>query len=92
MYSLPTIPRKRPYYSEEIEPGKYDTTDARLTEAVTERNNLVSEKLGVEIKAVYTDNVTNTLREAMLVAEGGFDAAMPFLSGCAVPCAGRCLL
>ena len=75
---------EKTYYSEEIEPGKYDTTDARLTEAVTERNNLVSEKLGVEIKAVYTDNVTNTLREAMLVAEGDFDAAMPFLSGCAV--------
>ena len=75
---------EKTYYSEEIEPGKYDTTDARLTEAVTERNNLVSEKLGVEIKAVYTDNVTNTLREAMLVQEGDFDAAMPFLSGCAV--------
>ena len=57
---------QKTYYSEEIEPGKYTTTDAKLTEAVTERNNLVSEKLGIDVKAVYTDDVTTTMRQEML--------------------------
>ena len=74
---------QKTYYSEEIEPGKYTTTDAKLTEAVTERNNLVSEKLGIDVKAVYTDDVTTTMRQEMLAPSGTFDAAMPFLNGCA---------
>ena len=75
---------QKTYYSEEIEPGKYTTTDAKLTEAVTERNNLVSEKLGIDVKAVYTDDVTTMMRQEMLAPSGTFDAAMPFLSGCAL--------
>ncbi len=75
---------QKTYYSEEIETGKYTTTDAKLSDAVNERNNLVSEKLGIDIKAVYTDDVTATMRQEMLAPSGSFDVAMPFLSGCAL--------
>ena len=71
------------YFSEEIEPGLYSTTDAKLTEAVTERNNLVSEKLGIDVKAVPVDDVNTTLRQEILAPTGEFDIAMPFLSNCA---------
>ena len=65
------------YYSEEIEPDMYDTTDSTLNEAVKERNNYVSEQLGVEIKAVPVDNVGETLQNAITAGEGDFDIAMP---------------
>ena len=71
------------YFSEEIEPGLYSTTDAKLTEAVTERNNLVSEKLGIDVKAVPVDDVNTTLRQEILAPTGEFDIAMPFLGNCA---------
>ena len=71
------------YFSEEIEPGLYSTTDAKLTEAVSERNNLVSEKLGITVKAVPVDDVNVTLRQEILAPTGAFDIAMPFLSNCA---------
>ncbi len=48
------------YYSEEIEPDMYPTTDAKLNEAVAERNNLVSEKLGIDVKAVPVDDVASS--------------------------------
>ena len=72
------------YYSEEIEPDMYPTTDATLNEAVRERNNLVSEKIGVDIKAVPVANVQETVRQAMLAGDGDFDIAMPTLTSCAV--------
>ena len=65
------------YYSEEIEPDMYPTTDATLNEAVRERNNLVSEKLGIEIKAVPVANVQETFRQEALAPTGMFDIAMP---------------
>ena len=71
------------YYSEEIEPNLYSTTDAKLTEAVSERNNLVSEKLGIDVKAVPVDDVNATLRQEILAPTGEFDIAMPFLGNCA---------
>ena len=71
------------YFSEEIEPGLYSTTDAKLTEAVTERNNLISEKLGITVRAVPVDDVSATLRQEILAPTGEFDIAMPFLSDCA---------
>ena len=74
---------QKTYYSEEIEPGKYTTTDAKLTEAVTERNNLVSEKLGIDVKAVPVDDVASRLRQELLAPTGTFDIAMPTLSQCA---------
>lgn len=70
------------YYSEEIEPDMYNTTDSTLNEAVKERNNYVHEQLGVEIKAVPVDNVGETLQNAITAGEGDFDIAMPFISSC----------
>ena len=72
------------YYSEEIEPDMYPTTDATLNEAVRERNNLVSEKLGIEIKAVPVANVQETFRQEALAPTGMFDIAMPTFASCAV--------
>ncbi len=71
------------YYSEEIEPDMYPTTDAKLNEAVTERNNLVFDKLGIDVKAVPVDDVAATLRQELLAPSGTFDIAMPALSACA---------
>ena len=71
------------YYSEEIEPDMYPTTDAKLNEAVAERNNLVSEKLGIDVKAVPVDDVASRLRQELLAPTGTFDIAMPTLSQCA---------
>ena len=72
------------YYSEEIEPELYPNTDAKLNEAVTERNNYVAQQLGVEVKAVPVDDVLATMRQEMLVPSDTFDIAMPFLNACAV--------
>ena len=72
------------YYSEEIEPNLYSTTDAKLNEAVAERNNYVSEQLGVDVKAVPVDDVLAAVRQEMLAPTDTFDIAMPFLNACAV--------
>ena len=72
------------YYSEEIEPDMYETTDAKPNDAVSERNNYVSEKLGITVKAVPVDDVQETLRQELLVNTNAFDIAMPFLGACAV--------
>ena len=58
------------YYSEEIEPDMYPTTDAKLNEAVAERNNLVSEKLGIDVKAVPVDDVASRLPPKAAGADG----------------------
>lgn len=72
------------YFSEEIEPDLYPTTDTIISEAVRLRNDIIREKYGVEIKAVLCDNVNTTLKQQL---EGGgddcADAAMPFLINCA---------
>lgn len=68
------------YYSEEIEPNLYSTTDAKLNEAVAERNNYVSEQLGVDVKAVPVDDVLAAVRQEMLAPTDTFDIAMPFLN------------
>ena len=68
------------YYSEEIEPDMYNTTDATLNEAVRERNNVINEKLGITVKAVAVDDVTSHLNNALQANVGDFDIAMPFLT------------
>ncbi len=72
------------YFSEEIEPDLYDTTDNIISEAVRNRNDIIMERYGVEIKAVLCNDVNVTLKQQL---EGGgddcADAAMPFLSVCA---------
>lgn len=73
------------YYSEEIEPYLYETTDNIINEAVEARNNIILDRYGVEIKAQLCDDVYVTLRQQV---EGGgddcADAAMPFLMSCTV--------
>lgn len=73
------------YYSEEVEPNLYPTTDSIINEAVALRNSIIFEKYGVEIKAVLCDDVYTTLKQQI---EGGgddcADAAMPFLKSCTV--------
>ena len=71
------------YYSEEIEPDMYSTTDSTLNEAVRERNNRINEKLGITVKAVAVDDVTTTLNQALQAATGDFDIAMPFFASAA---------
>ncbi len=71
------------YYSEEIGVDKYETTDQAIEDAVRERNNLVFEEYGVEVVAVYTDNVYTDVNNDVMTGSGDYDAAMPFLSDCA---------
>ncbi len=73
------------YFSEDIEPNLYTTTDAALNSAVEERNNRLYERYGkVTIRAYCVDDVVEELRKentAGGVSGGGvgYDAAMPFL-------------
>ena len=71
------------YYSEEIEPDMYSTTDSTLNEAVRERNNYVLQQLGIEIKAVPVEDVEATVKTELTAGTGDFDIAMPFLGACA---------
>ena len=75
--------RQDTYFSEEIEPNLYDTTDAIISDAVGLRNDIIRERYGVEIKAMLVDDVYTTLSQQ--VQAGGddiADAAMPFLTAC----------
>lgn len=72
------------YFSEEIEPDLYETTDSVLNEAVRTRNDLVEERYGVTVKAVPVRDVNTTLRESLLSGDELYDAALPFASTCAV--------
>ena len=72
------------YFSEEVEPDMYETTDAVLNEAVRTRNDLLEERYGVKIKAVAVDSVGSSLRESVTTATDVCDAAMPFFSDAAV--------
>ncbi len=71
------------YFSEEIEPDLYETTDSVLNEAVRTRNDLMTERYGVTIRAVPVDNVATSLRESVTTLTDICDAAMPFFSDCA---------
>ncbi len=73
------------YYSEEIEPNLYDTTDSIISDAVGRRNDIIFERYGVNIKAELCDDVNVTLMQQLQT--GGpdcADAAMPFLHNCTV--------
>ena len=72
------------YFSEEIEPDLYETTDTVLNEAVRTRNDLLEERYGVTVKAVAVDNVSTSLRESVTTATDICDAAMPFFQEAAV--------
>lgn len=71
------------YYSEEIEPYLYETTDSIINEAVEHRNRAIEEKYGVTIEARVVDDVYQTLLTELQAPSGeNADAAMPFLPGC----------
>ncbi len=70
------------YFSEEIE-SLYETTDDKIIEAVDTRNQEILDKYGIEVKAVAVGDVTAELRTLMAAATDTFDAAMPFMTGCA---------
>lgn len=72
------------YFSEEVEPDLYDTTDTVLNEAVRTRNDLLEERYGVQVKAVPVDSVSSSLRESVTASTDLCDAAMPFFSEAAV--------
>ncbi|MBO4366789.1 MAG: hypothetical protein J5843_03925 [Clostridia bacterium] len=71
------------YFSEEIGYDMYDTTDTVLNEAVKTRNDLMEEKFNVTIVAVPESDVTNAVREDATASTHLYDAAMPFMPGCA---------
>ncbi|MBE6578717.1 MAG: hypothetical protein E7651_02790 [Ruminococcaceae bacterium] len=67
------------YFSEEIAPDLYDTTDSVLNEAVKARNDLISEKYGVEIIAYQVKNVATTVSQDATTGTATYDAALPFM-------------
>lgn len=71
------------YYSEDVEPGLYTTTDQALTDAVQKRNDEILNKYGVTIKAVAKSDVAAELRTTGMSGDNLYDAAMPFMSAAA---------
>ena len=79
------------YFSEEIAPDLYDTTDTVLNDAVKARNDLITEKYGVEIVAFQVDNVASTVSQDTTSGVATYDAALPFM-GQAAPLAQQNML
>lgn len=71
------------YFSEEIVPDLYSTTDTKLNDAVRDRNYEIEEKYGVTIKAEVVGDVASELRESVTSGLQLYDAAMPFMPGAA---------
>lgn len=67
------------YFSEEIECEDYATTDNKLKDGVSNRNNRIYEKYGVAVTAVAVDDVATVVREDVTAQTNMFDAAMPFM-------------
>ncbi len=68
------------YFSEDIG-YEYDTTDAAIKDAVMNRNNLVTQQTGVEIKAIYVKDVLQAVRDDVAIGKQEYDMAMPFIYG-----------
>ncbi|PKM63006.1 MAG: hypothetical protein CVU97_02280 [Firmicutes bacterium HGW-Firmicutes-21] len=73
---------QKTYYSEEVGTDKPDIIDVFINESVRERNDIVLEKYGVEIKAIYASDVRQELVYDTLAGTGLYDAAMPFFLAC----------
>lgn len=70
------------YFSEEIEPNMYTTTDQVLNDAVAERNNRLGERYkNVKIRAVAVKSVIDTIDADLSSNSGEYDAALPYLGG-----------
>ncbi len=74
---------QKTYYSEEIEP-LYDTTDQAIIDGVNTRNAWISDNYGITVRAIPVPDVLATVRAEMSAYSDMFDAAMPFMSACAV--------
>jgi len=70
------------YFSEEVAPDLYETTDSVLNDAVRTRNDLIEEKYGVKIVACAVDNVYEAVNQDVTTGTELYDAAMPFMSAC----------
>lgn len=70
------------YFSEEVAPDLYDTTDSALNEAVRTRNDLIEENYGVKIVACAVDNVYEAVNQDVTTGTQLYDAAMPFMLNC----------
>lgn len=70
------------YFSEEVAPDLYDTTDTVLNDAVRTRNDLIEEQYGVKIVACQVDDVYQAVDQDVTATTGLYDAAMPFMSAC----------
>lgn len=67
------------YYSEEVAPDLYATTDPRLNEAVRWRNLEIKMEYGVEIQAYKVRNVAEAIMEDCAAGVVKYDVAMPFM-------------
>lgn len=70
------------YYNEDVLPR--ENTDEAIRAALEERNNVILERYGVEIKTYDTEKIADDIREVALTGEDLFDAAMPFMSAAAL--------
>lgn len=71
------------YYSEEMDPDAYDTTDTVIKDAVKNRNNQVESELGIELVVYAVPDVRTTLVDDFSTGLKSYDAAMPFMPACA---------
>ncbi|MBO5736157.1 MAG: hypothetical protein J6S15_08670 [Clostridia bacterium] len=67
------------YYSEEIAPDLYTTTDVRFNEAVRWRNREIYDAYGVEVEAYKVRNVAEQIMVDTVAGTAFYDAAMPFM-------------
>ena len=70
------------YFSEEVSPDLYDTTDSVLNDAVKTRNDLIEEKYGVKIVAYPVKDVYEAVSNDVTTGTQLYDAAMPFMNAC----------
>ncbi len=68
------------YFSEDVMPDMYTTTDQALNEAVRDRNDKLYDRYkNVKIKAVAVKDVDAAIEADISGNTGDYDAAMPFL-------------
>lgn len=72
------------YFSEEVDPDLYETTDAKLKDAVKARNDEIEEDYGIKIVAEPVKAVGEAVRLDASSDSGLYDAAMPFMREAAV--------
>ena len=66
------------YYSEDVVPDLYSTTDNLLNEAVAARNDEIFSRYGVTIKATASDDLKGDIERDRAATLNQYDAALPF--------------